>query len=380
MGRIIVFDTNVLLTDAEALLSYPGAEVLIPEPVLSEIDKLKTARVDPDLRYRGRNVSRLLFDLTDGKSLIEGVTIENGTTLRVVPFDFQGVGLPDGFGTKNSDDKILATAYIAKKDNPDKQVYLITNDLNMLLKAQTYGVPVEQYGSGSDVSWAKKYIVRPFQRYRVSITILAVAIAVFLGTVWVSTPGDGNGNSAAGTLTTEYRQLLTDDAKNAWDALTSLKADPSDAPSLRILGNYFFGRADNAQRAGDQAAAIEYAEIGAQYYDRYLSFTPTDADVRVDMATLYFYANDEDRAIQEAASVLDNNSEHLMANYTLGIFYYQSGKDLNKAKAQFQKVIALTSENANGDLHSINEQAKFYLQQVEMALSGGGTTGLTPTQ
>lgn len=380
MSRIIVFDTNVLLTDSEALLSYPDAEVLIPETVLAEIDKLKTARVDADLRYRGRNVSRLLFDLTDGKSLIEGVTIDNGATLRVVPFDYQGAGLPDGFTTKNSDDKILATAYLAKKSHPDANVYLITNDLNMLLKAQTYGVQVEQYGSGSDVSWAKKYIVRPFQRYRVSLTILGVSMAVFFGTVFVASsmnPGDTNGS--AGTLTTEYRQILTEDEKNAWDALTALKADPSDAPSLRVLGNFFYARAETARVANDQPAMLQYAEVGAGYYDRYLSFTPTDADVRVDMSTLYFYAGDADRAIQEVTSVIDSNAQHLNANFNLGIFYYQSGKDLEKAKSQFEKVIEMTSTDQGGDFHAVNEQAKFYLEQVNAALgsSPAGTTGTT---
>lgn len=383
MNRIIVFDTNVLLTDAQALLSYPGAEILIPETVLSEIDKLKTARVDPDLRYRGRNVSRLLFDLTDGKSLIDGVTIDNGATVRVVPFDFQGSGLPDGFTTKNSDDKILATAYLAKKASEDKQVYLITNDLNMLLKAQTYGVPVEQYGSGNDVSWAKKYIVRPFQRYRVSLTILGVSMAVFFGTVFVASsmnPADSNGS--AGTLTTEYRQILTEDEKTAWDALTALKADPSDAPSLRVLGNFFYARAETARVAGDQTAMVQYSEVGSGYYDRYLSFTPTDANVRVDMATLYFYSGEVDRAIQEVSAVLDSNAQHLNANFNLGIFYYQSGKDLTKAKSQFEKVIEMTSTDAGGDFHAVNEQAKFYLQQVNAALasSPAGTTGTAEPQ
>lgn len=379
MDRIVVLDTNVLLTDANALLSYPGAEVLIPETVLSEIDKLKTARVDTDLRFRGRNVTRLLFDLTDGGSLIAGVKIENGSTLRVVPFDFHGTGLPDGFSTKASDDKILATAYLAMRENPQASLYLITNDLNMLLKAQTYGVPVEQYGAGSDVTFAKKYIVRPFQRYRVSITILGVSLAVFLGTVVVAGTMNGRDNVASqtGALTTEFRQLLTTDQRNAWDALNAIKADPQDSASLRVLGNFYFSRTEAARAAGEQAAMVEYAQLGTGYYDRYLSFVPTDADVRVDMATMYFYAGDTDRAIQEVAKVLESNPEHLNGNFNLGIFYYQSGKSLDKAKIQFEKVAALTG--SNDDYHAINEQAKFYLDQVDAALSSSPAGTTTPT-
>ena len=55
--RIVVLDTNVLLADPGVLMSYPDAEIVIPETVLGELDKLKTSRVDPDLRFRGREVA-----------------------------------------------------------------------------------------------------------------------------------------------------------------------------------------------------------------------------------------------------------------------------------------------------------------------------------
>ena len=67
MNKIVVLDTNVLLADPNSVLSFPRAEVVIPETVLGELDKLKTARVDPDLRFRGREVSRILFELSEVK-------------------------------------------------------------------------------------------------------------------------------------------------------------------------------------------------------------------------------------------------------------------------------------------------------------------------
>ena len=87
MNKIVVLDTNVLLADPNSILSFPRAEVVIPETVLSELDKLKTARVDPDLRFRGREVSRILFDLSEEGSLVEGVELPDGGSLRVMPFD-----------------------------------------------------------------------------------------------------------------------------------------------------------------------------------------------------------------------------------------------------------------------------------------------------
>ena len=49
MNKVVVLDTNVLLADPTSILSFPRGDVVIPETVLGELDKLKTARVDPDL-------------------------------------------------------------------------------------------------------------------------------------------------------------------------------------------------------------------------------------------------------------------------------------------------------------------------------------------
>ena len=63
--RTVVIDTNVLLSDPGVIDRFRDTDVVIPEMVLAEIDKLKTARVDPDLRFRGRQISRALFELSE---------------------------------------------------------------------------------------------------------------------------------------------------------------------------------------------------------------------------------------------------------------------------------------------------------------------------
>ncbi|MBI4733542.1 MAG: hypothetical protein HY779_01760 [Rubrobacteridae bacterium] len=63
---IYVLDTNVLLYNPRAVYAFPDADVIIPDTVLMELDKIKTSRADRELRYRGREISRILFDLTDG--------------------------------------------------------------------------------------------------------------------------------------------------------------------------------------------------------------------------------------------------------------------------------------------------------------------------
>ena len=91
--------------------------------------------------------------------------------LRVSPFDEASAVMPEGLSARNADDRILAAAWRAMQDRGTENVALITNDLNMLLKAQTLGVRVERRFDGADGNWAKRWIIRPFQRYRIPLTM-----------------------------------------------------------------------------------------------------------------------------------------------------------------------------------------------------------------
>jgi tetratricopeptide (TPR) repeat protein len=375
LPKRVIFDTNVLLTEPTVLLSEPDAQIIIPETVLGELDKLKTARVDPDLRFRGREVSRLIFELADGGSLIEGITLPDGGSLRVQPFDPTGLRLPDGFSTKTPDDKILATAYLLSNDEESakSETVLVTNDLNLLLKAQTYGIAVQQYGKGNDVSFGKRYIVRPFQRYRVPLTILGVSLAVFAAVLLVA--------NAAGllsqdrgdlSLSSEVRSLLTASQEDAFNALVALKNDPQDAGALQTLGNFYYDRSDGARVDGDLGAMITDAKTGISYYERYLAYQPSDLEARNNMATLYFYSGDTDRAIQEVARVLEEKPNDVTGNLNLGTYYLFGRRDLEAAKIQMEKVVSLT-EHDNSQRLAL-QRARDALVQIEHEMASAEGT------
>lgn len=364
--NVVVLDTNVLLTDPNLIYAYGNAEVILPETVLSEIDKLKTARVDNDLRFKGREVTRILFEIGNGENLMEGVELPTGGRLRVVSFENNPQKLPQGFSLKSSDDKILATAYQLFLELGPKcdNLKLITNDLNMLLKAQTLGICVMRYGGGDDISWLKRYIVRPFARYRVPIIILTIAIGIFLAVAVLLATYDWR-TSQANNVPSEFKEILTSDQRNAFDALVSLQSNPADASALLTLGNYYSGRSSQAQLAGDNAQMITQAKAALRYYEKYLSFTPNDADARTDLSIQFFQTGDTDRAIQEAAKVLDDNPNHVKANFNLGIFYYFGRRDLGSAENQMKKVIELVTVDTTGSNHAVGEQAKVWLRQIQ---------------
>ncbi|MDZ4168710.1 MAG: PIN domain-containing protein [Coriobacteriia bacterium] len=362
MRKVVILDTNVLLADPNAVLSFPRAEVVIPETVLGELDKIKTARVDPDLRFRGREVTRLLFELGEDGSLIEGVSLPDGGTLRVAQLDTDRP-LPEGLSTRQADDKILATAMqTCQTEGPECEVTLVTNDLNMLLKAQTLGMTVMRYGDGDEGGFARRYIIRPFQRYKVPLGILAIALGVFAAIiviVWSTRPP----SAGTASLPTEFEQLLSPSQQQALDALVTLENNPDDAEALLRMANFYFGLTEQARIQEDPASQIRWSQPGLRYYQRYLTLSADNLDARADLATLLFYAGQTDRAIQEIGKVLEAQPDHVNGNYNLGIVLLNGRNDLEGALTQFEKVVELTK--ADPDLHAIQKQAEALIAQIK---------------
>lgn len=362
--KTIVIDTNVLLADPGALLGFPEADVIVPETVLSELDKLKTSRVDPDLRFRGREVSRILFDLSEQGALTEGIELPDGGTLRVAGID-PDIALPEGFSTRNPDDRILAVAMqLARKNGGDK-VVLVTNDLNMLLKAQTNGVRVERHGEGLEGSFGRRYIVRPFQRYKIPIGILAVAIAIFAAILIIAFYGPGSAATGRAELPPEFTDLLSTQQRQALDYLTTLQSNPNAEAALKGMGDFYFDMRE-------QTNNVRYALQAIGYYERYLKLQPEDPNVRTDLAIQYFRTGQTDKALKETAEVVSQNPTHLQANYWLGIVNWQAERhDYPTAAAQMKRVMELTVNDQNQ--HAMYQQAKLALDQIRKDAEKAGT-------
>lgn len=352
--RTVLLDTNVLLADPGVVFEFSeDTEIIIPETVLGELDRLKTSRVDPDLRFRGREISRILFELSEQGSLVAGVDVPDSGTLRVVPYD-SDKPLPEGFSTRNADDKILAVAYQVCADGCES-LTVITNDLNMLLKAQALGLAVERRSGEVEGSWGRRFIIRPFQRYRVPIGILSIALAVFAAIILVSFLGTPGSNQVAG-VPTEFREQLGANEQKILDYLVILERDETDLDTRLALANVYY---DLRLQSGD----IRYSQLAVRHYERYLEVKPDSPDVRADFAASYFYGGQTDRAIQEALRVLEQDPNHLQANFNLGIFYWRGRSDFSAAATQFNKVIELTA-SGDAQAQAVNVDARAALEQV----------------
>lgn len=147
MEKIYVLDTNVLLHDPNAVFAFEDNEVIIPAVVLEEIDS-KKRNVD-EIGRNARFVSRLLDGLRAKGHLHDGITLDNGGSIKVELNHRSFEKTQDMFGQMTNDNRILSVALNyhleeQTKENP-KPVILVSKDTLVRIKADVAGVLAQDY-------------------------------------------------------------------------------------------------------------------------------------------------------------------------------------------------------------------------------------------
>ncbi|WP_246065525.1 PhoH family protein [Hydrocarboniclastica marina] len=148
--KMFVLDTNVLIHDPGATLNFEEHDVIIPMTVLEELDKLKTGKqaVAADCRQAIRTIDRVLGDATP-KAIESGVPIHRGEksdalgTLSILMTADPGNRhhLPDDL----NDNRIINSLADLQARYRNRQIILVSKDINMRLKARGFGVEAEDY-------------------------------------------------------------------------------------------------------------------------------------------------------------------------------------------------------------------------------------------
>ena len=113
--------------------------------------------------------------------------------------------------------------------------------------------------------------------------------------------------------------------KAAQPMLEALKKNPKDAETLAKLGNLYY----DSQL---YAKAIEY-------YGQALKVTPSNPDIRTDMATAMFYMGDSDKALAEFEKSLSYKPNHPNTLFNMGIVKWQGKKDVKGAIAAWEQLL-----------------------------------------
>ena len=137
--KIFILDTSVLIYHEDSIHGFPESTVVLPIEVLEELDSLKI-RLD-SVGNSARYVNRFLDELRSIGNLKEGVSLENGQHIRVDSNSDLSV-LPEAM-PDTADNRILSVAVNLAREK--KEVCLISRDIALRVKADSLGIPAENY-------------------------------------------------------------------------------------------------------------------------------------------------------------------------------------------------------------------------------------------
>jgi len=171
--KIYVLDTNILLHEPHAFLSFKEHDVVIPMTVLEELDYIKDSKKDVarDARVSIRAMEDLLHDATP-EDMLAGVSMEGLGAGQTAPTgslsifaDLNMVEAQQVFTSNENDNRIINVALHLQKTFAPQKVVLVTKDLNMRLKAKGAGLAhVEDYRTDQLITDIK-YLSRGFHTF-----------------------------------------------------------------------------------------------------------------------------------------------------------------------------------------------------------------------
>ncbi|MCF8191887.1 MAG: PhoH family protein [Burkholderiales bacterium] len=147
-GKLFVLDTNVLMHDPTSLFRFEEHDVFIPMTTLEELDNNKKGM--SEVARNARQASRFMEELVAAtpESIAGGIPLSKrkGASGRLslqteaIPGD-----LPPGLLPGRNDNQILAVVMHLAERHPERQVILVSKDINMRIKARALRLAAEDY-------------------------------------------------------------------------------------------------------------------------------------------------------------------------------------------------------------------------------------------
>ncbi len=142
--KLFVLDTNVVLHDSACIYQFKENDVIIPVTLLEELDAFKKG--NESINFHAREFARNVDAMSGDHIFNGGVRIGDGLGKISVRLeqnfhkDLQSI-----FNPGNPDHQILNCAYCLWKENPSRDVILVSKDVNLRMKAKAVGIPAQDY-------------------------------------------------------------------------------------------------------------------------------------------------------------------------------------------------------------------------------------------
>jgi PhoH-like ATPase len=151
--KVFVLDTNVLMHDPTSLFRFEEHDIYLPMITLEELDghKKGMSEVSRNVRQVSRELDALATDLGNSKhdpalgiDLAKTGHREAGGKLffQTALLDAQ---LPAGLPQGKADNQILAVVIALRKAHQQREVVLVSKDINMRIKARALGLVAQDY-------------------------------------------------------------------------------------------------------------------------------------------------------------------------------------------------------------------------------------------
>jgi PhoH-like ATPase len=148
--KLFVIDTNVLMHDPTSLFRFDEHDLYLPIATLEELDQHK--RGLSDVSRNARQASRFLDEIVSGdvESIKKGLAlkIRDGQQSKGRLFlQTEAINgeLPATLASGRTDNQILAVVRALQQKQPEREVVLVSKDINMRIKARALGLAAEDY-------------------------------------------------------------------------------------------------------------------------------------------------------------------------------------------------------------------------------------------
>jgi len=147
--KLFVLDTSVIIYDYDAIKNFDEHDIVIPITVLEELDNFKKG--NDTKNFAAREFSRFVDQASGKNSLQDWIPIEGekkGLFTIVMNELETKIDAIKIFGDDKADHRILNAALHMKAEYPNRQVIMVSKDINLRIKAKSLNIIAEDYETG----------------------------------------------------------------------------------------------------------------------------------------------------------------------------------------------------------------------------------------
>ena len=147
--KIYVLDTSVIIHDHNSINNFENHDIGIPITVLEELDNFKKG--NDTKNFEAREFIRIIDKLSQDQTLQDWIPIDKNKKSKFkILLKTSGTKLNAEkiFDDRKNDHKILNAAISLQEEEKNKQVVLVSKDINLRLKAKALNIVAEDYRHG----------------------------------------------------------------------------------------------------------------------------------------------------------------------------------------------------------------------------------------